>query len=107
MKSHKFIITTIVFLLTIVFPQPKCYSQYTDTLTAEVNYRLLQGAECREELRMYKKIAYQDSLTIKNLKKDNVLISEQWEAEISTNQKKSLYIKFLFLYSAIITIIAL
>lgn len=107
MKSKKFIITTIVFFLTIVSPQQKCYSQSIDTLTAEVNYRLLQGAECREELRMYKKIALQDSLTIKNLKKDNVLISEQWESEISTNQKKSLYIKFLFLYSAIITIIAL
>ena len=107
MKSKKFIITTIVFLLTTLCSLPKCYSQYTDTLTAEVNYRLLQGAECREELRMYKKIAFQDSLTIKNLKKDNVLIAEQWEAEISANQKKSLYIKFLFLYSAIITIIAL
>lgn len=107
MKSHKFIITTIVFLLTTLLHPQKCYSQYTDTLTAEVNYRLLQGAECREELRMYKKIAYQDSITIKNLKKDNVLIAEQWEAEISANQKKSLYIKFLFLYSALITIIAL
>lgn len=107
MKSKKFIITTIVFLLTTLCNQQKCYSQYTDTLTAEVNYRLLQGAECREELRMYKKIALQDSLTIKNLKKDNVLIAEQWESEISTNQKKSLYIKFLFIYSALITIIAL
>lgn len=107
MKSHKFIITTTVFLLTIVSPQQKCYSQYTDTLTAEVNYRLLQGAECREELRMYKKIAFQDSITIKKLKKDNVLITEQWESEILSNQKKSLYIRFLFIYSAIITILAL
>jgi hypothetical protein len=107
MKSKKYIIITIVWLLTTLCSQQKCYSQYTDTLTAEVNYRLLQGAECREQLVIYKKIVQQDSITIKNLKKDNVLISEQWESEISTNQKKSLYIKFLFLYSAIITIIAL
>ena len=107
MKSKKYIITTIVFILTILSNQPKCYSQYTDTLTREVNYRLLQGAECREELRVYKQIAQRDSVTIKNLKKDNVLIAEQWESEISANQKNSLYIKILLAYSMIITIIAL
>lgn len=107
MKLQKSIIITIVCLLTTLCSQQKCYSQYTDTLTAEVNFRLLQGAECREQLVIYKKIALQDSLTIKNLKKDNVLIYEQWESEIATNQRKSLYIKFLFIYSAIITIIAL
>ena len=96
---------TTLFALTAVLTPHNGYSQFTDTLTREVNYRLLQGAEAREQIRVYQKLTRHDSLTIVHLKSELNETYYELDSVHETNNKKSIYIMALSVYSAMLTVI--
>ena len=96
--------TTLFALMVVLTPQ-NGFCQFTDTLTREVNYRLLQGAECREKIRVYQRLTRHDSLTIVHLKSDLNETYYELDAVHESNNKKSIYIMALSVYSAILTVI--
>jgi len=98
---------TTLFALTAVLTPRNGFCQFTDTLTREVNYRLLQGAECREKIRVYQKLSKHDSITIQRYKSDLAQLSEQYEVSMSDNRKKCSIIQVLGIYSVLVTILVL
>lgn len=104
MKSKLF---TTLFALMVVLTPRNGYSQFTDTLIQEVNYRLLQGAEAREKIRVYQQQSKHDSITIQRYKSDLAQLSEQYEVSMSDNRKKCSIIQVLGIYSILVTILVL
>lgn len=98
---------TTLFALMVVLKPYNGYSQFTDTLIQEVNYRLFQGAEAREKIRVYQKLSKHDSITIQRYKSDLAQLSEQYEVSMSDNRKKCSIIQVLGIYSILVTILVL
>ena len=53
-------------IASLMFVQQKAYSQFTDSLILEVNYRLWQGAKAREQVQILQREIELDSAIIHN-----------------------------------------
>jgi len=74
--TRSFYILVIALLMSV--PQ-NAYSQFTDSLIREVNYRLWQGAKAREQVIQLKKelaidsaVIHEQGLVIEKLDKENI-----------------------------------
>jgi len=69
----------ILVIAFLMFVPQNAYSQYTDSLIREVNYRLWQGAKAREQVIQLKKelaidsaVIHEQGLVIEKLDKENI-----------------------------------
>jgi len=69
----------ILVIALLMFVPQNAYSQFTDSLIREVNYRLWQGAKAREQVIQLKKelaidsaVIHEQGLVIEKLDKENI-----------------------------------
>ena len=69
----------ILVIALLMFVPQNAYSQFTDSLIREVNYRLWQGAKAREQVIQLKKelaidsaLIHEQGVVIKKLDKENI-----------------------------------
>ena len=83
-----------IFLTALLMFVPhKAYSQFTDSLIREVNYRLWQGAKAREQVILLQKeieldsaIIHNQEVVIEKLDKENIQLRTDNEVLTQTNK---------------------
>ena len=83
-----------IFLTALLmFVPQKAYSQFTDSLIQEVNYRLWQGAKAREqvillqrEIELDSAIIHNQEVVIEKLDKENIQLRTDNEVLTQTNK---------------------
>ena len=83
----------IFLTLLLMFVPQKAYSQFTDSLILEVNYRLWQGAKAREQVQILQReieldsaIIHEQEVVIEKLDKENIQLRTDNEVLTQTNK---------------------